>query len=155
MDAIAASAVARRLHSGQVTRTGEPLIEHVERVAGAVPPEARALACLHDVLERANPSSEELRELDLSDAEWRVLALLTRGSRESYKLYISRIARAGGKAGAIARTIKLADLDDHLRHRQPRARTPDYSWARRTIVASQEARGEAGGGRASRTRNAA
>ncbi|MFL5864934.1 MAG: metal-dependent phosphohydrolase [Solirubrobacteraceae bacterium] len=138
----AARAVARRLHSGQVSRSGEPLIEHVERVAGAVAASDRALAYLHDVLERVDSATDELRELELTDEEWDVLGLLTRRSRESYKLYVMRIARADGRAGAIARSIKLADLDDHLRHRQPRARTPDYSWARGQILASQQVRGE-------------
>jgi hypothetical protein len=141
MDASIARAVARRVHSGQVDRRGEPLIEHVERVAQAVPSDVRALAYLHDVLERAGPSPEELSELELTDEEWQILALLTRREPESYKLYVLRIARAPGRTGAIARAIKLADLDDHLRHRQHRAQAPDYTWARRQVFASQQARG--------------
>lgn len=144
MDATVARTVARRLHAGQLSRSGEPLIEHVERVAQSLPTDACALAYLHDVLERAGPSSEELRELELTGEEWEVLALLTRRPRESYKLYVLRIVRAGGRAGAMARVIKLADLDDHLRHRQHRARTPNYTWARQQILASQQRRGETG-----------
>ena len=144
VDAIIARAVARRVHSGQVDRRGDPLIEHVERVAQAVPSDARALAYLHDILERGDPSSEELRELELTDEEWDVLVLLTRRQRQSYKLHVLRIARAPGKAGTIARAIKLADLDDHLRHRQHRAQAPNYTWARRQVLASQQARGEVG-----------
>lgn len=146
VDVIVARTVARRLHSGRLSRNGQPLIEHVERVARAVPTDARALAYLHDVLERADTSSEELRELELTDEEWDVLALLTRHPRESYKRYVSRIARAEGRAGTMARSIKLADLNDHLQHRRHRARMPDYSWARRQILASQRAHEEANAG---------
>jgi hypothetical protein len=144
MDASIARAVARRVHNGQVDRRGDPLIKHVERVAQAVPPDVRALAYLHDILEHAGPS--ELSELALTDQEWDVLGLLTRRQSESYKLYVLRITRAAGTAGAIARAIKLADLDDHLRHRQHRAQAPNYTWARRQVRASQHARGEVGSG---------
>ena len=144
MDAIIARAVARRVHTGQFDRRGDPLIEHVERVAQAVPSDVRALAYLHDILERGGPS--ELSELALTDEEWDVLGLLTRRQSESYKLYVLRIARAPGRPGAIARAIKLADLDDHLRHRQHRAQAPNYTWARRQVRASQRARGEGVGG---------
>ena len=138
MNAAVAHSVARRVHAGQLTRSGEPLIEHVERVARAVPPHARALAYLHDVLERADRASEELLELGLTDEEGSVLALLTRRPTESYKKHVMRIARADGRTGQIARTIKLADLDDHLNHIRIRRRTPDYAWAREQLTGSQQ-----------------
>jgi hypothetical protein len=99
--------VARQIHGGQLTRLGEPVIEHVERVAGAVPAESRALAYLHDILERADVCNEELLELGLSDDEQSVLALLTRRPDEPYRVYVMGIARAEGTIGRIARTIKL------------------------------------------------
>lgn len=105
VNASVAPGVARRVHAGQVSRSGEPLIEHVERVARGVPAEARALAYLHDVLERADGAVAELRELEMSDDEWRVLALLTRRPDESYRAYVMRIARADGSlAGLPARS---------------------------------------------------
>ena len=136
-----ARAAARRMHAGQLTRSGEPLIDHVERVAGAVPAEIRGLAYLHDVLERADGAIEELRELGLGEIELAVLSLLTRRPDETYKAYVMRIARADGTPGHIARTVKLADLDDHLRQR-PIKRSPDYAWGRERILASQLANGE-------------
>ena len=138
-----ARGVARRIHGGQLTRLGEPVIEHVERVAGAVPAEARALAYLHDVLERADACSEELVELGLSDEERSVLALLTRRPDEPYRAHVMDIARAEGTIGRLARTIKAADLDDHLRQRQVAAGAPSYAWAREKIAAYQRANGEA------------
>jgi hypothetical protein len=143
VNAEVARGVARRVHAGQVTRLGEPVIEHVERVAGAVPAEARALAYLHDVLERADAGGAELLELGLSHDERSVLALLTRRPDEPYRAYVMAIARADGTIGRIARTIKVADLDDHLRQRQVAAGAPSYAWARKNIAAYQRANGEA------------
>lgn len=136
-----ARATARRIHAGQLTRLGEPLIEHVERVAGAVPADVRGIAYLHDVLERTDRALEELRELALTDTELAILALLARRPPETYRAYVMRIARADGHPGRIARAIKLADLDDHLRHR-PFKRSPAYAWARDQILASQRAHWE-------------
>lgn len=124
-------------------RSGEPLIDHVERVAGGVPPPARALAYLHDVLERVDGAGEELRELGLSENDLSVLGLLTRSSDEPYSVYVMRIAQRNGRVGRIARILKLADLDDHLRQRRVRAGAPNYAWAREQIVAAQRAHGEA------------
>ena len=137
----AACAAARRIHAGQLSRSGDPLIEHVERVAHTVPTELRGLAYLHDTLERADGAMEELRELGLNEIELAVLSLLTRRPEETYKMYVTRIARADGSPGRIARAVKLADLDDHLRQRRVK-RAPDYAWGRERILASQAAHGE-------------
>lgn len=137
-----ARAAARRIHTGQLSRSGEPLIEHVERVARALPAELRGLAYLHDMLERADGAVEELRELGLNEIELEVLWLLTRRPDETYKVYVMRIARAAGSPGRIARVVKLADLDDHLRQRRVK-RSPNYAWASARILASQAAHGEA------------
>jgi len=136
VDSENARAAARRIHAGQFARSGEPLMEHVERVASAVPADVRAIAYLHDVLEWSNGAMEEVRELGLGETELTALALLTRRSRETYKAYIMRIARARGAPGTIARAIKMADLNDHLRQRRIE-RSPDYAWAREQIQASQ------------------
>lgn len=131
--------VACRVHAGQITRFGEPLIEHIDRVAHAVPEEARALAYLHDVLEWSDLTCGELRARGLTAVECSVLDVLTRDRTGSYEAYVRRIARAPRVKGRLARTIKLADLDDHLRHPIKR-QAPDYAWARAVIVASQERR---------------
>lgn len=143
MNANVARAVARELHAGQVGRSGEPLIDHVERVARAVPPDIRHLAYLHDVLERADGATEVLGERGLTDEEWSVLTLLARRPTESYRAYVRRVARADGTPGRVARTIKLADLKDHLAHTRVRGGAPNYAWALEQIVQSQRMRGEA------------
>ena len=121
-----AHAAARRIHAGQISRSGEPLIEHVERVAHALPTELRGLAYLHEVLKRADGAMEEVRELGLNEIELAVLIPLTRRPDETCRAYVMRIARADRKAGRIARAVKLADLDDHLRQRRV-GRHPDYA----------------------------
>lgn len=142
MEANEAKVIASRVHAGQLSRAGEPLIDHVQRVAEAVPAEGRALAYLHDVLERVEHPGEQLSTLALNPHESSVLALLTRRPKESYRRYVMRIARADGEAGRMARAIKLADLDDHLRQRRVPARAPDYAWAKQMILLAQHARGE-------------
>src|SRR5881398_723068 len=127
MDATDARSIAYAGHVDVRTRHGELLIEHVARVAAAVPPEARTLAWLHDVVEKSAASLEDLRAggLDAVDAD--ALGLLTRGDGESYELHALRIAHAPGAAGRRARMVKLADLDDHLAHSWT-CGDPPYGW---------------------------
>ena len=47
-----AHTIASRNHVGQRNRFGDRVIDHVERVAAAVPADARATALLHDLFER-------------------------------------------------------------------------------------------------------
>lgn len=136
MDANVARNLASRSHAGQFSRFREPLFEHVERVAQAVPAEARALAYLHDVLERRDTFADELRTRGVTDAEYAILQLLTRRRGETYEAYVMRIARARGCKGRLARIVKLADLEDHLRHARIPSRAPNYAWARSQIAAA-------------------
>lgn len=55
-----AHALASRTHLGQRNRFGDAVVAHRERVAARVPRDARALAWLHDVVERTDASSAEL-----------------------------------------------------------------------------------------------
>jgi hypothetical protein len=138
VDAHAARSIAQYSHLADRDRMGTPVIEHVERVAAAVPEEVRAVAFLHDVLEHTSTSLDDLTAQGLTPIEREALALLTRQPGESYELYTLRIAWAGGEAGAIARRIKLADLDDHLTQVPSVDGAPPYGWARRHIVVATE-----------------
>jgi hypothetical protein len=144
MDSEVARNIAHYSHKADRDRFGDPLVEHVERVASAVPPEARALAFLHDVLERTDTTVDELRVQGLTDEDLKVLELLTRDPGEVYELHCLQIAWAGGHAGVLARAIKLADVDDHLGHKVIPDDAPPYAWARRHIKVASERRNDAG-----------
>jgi hypothetical protein len=142
MEEIVARAIALCGHVGQRDRVGELVIEHVQRVAGGVPEPARATAWLHDLLERTSTDPEQLTAQGLSTVERDALELLTRGAGESFELHVLRIVHAPGPAGILARTVKLADLEDHiLRERAGSIAVdaPPYGWARRHLLARSEA----------------
>jgi hypothetical protein len=142
MDVEHARSIAHHFHGCQRDRFDELVVEHLARVAAAVPEEAQATAWLHDVFERAGAEPDELRSGGLTSVELAALELLTRVPSEVYELYLLRIARAAGEEGRLARCVKRADLDDHLAHdRMPRS-APRYAWARRRIMSAQHRRYE-------------
>lgn len=119
---------------------------HVRRVAAATPEFARPVAWLHEVLEWTRVEEEELLAEGMSDGELRALRLLTRtvgrSSESAYLAHVTMIARADGPAGVVARTVKVSDLEDRLRHPGPgtggsRSR---YERALRLILAAGAAR---------------
>ncbi len=116
MDPDRARALAERLHHGQRDAGGALLIEHVQRVAAAVPGDARVVAWLHEVLEYTSISEEVLLAEGLSLDELRALRLLTHDkdahSSASYLAQVELIARAKGAGASIARSVKRADLAD-------------------------------------------
>jgi hypothetical protein len=138
VDPIVACGIARRSHSGQRDRFGERVIEHVERVAARVPPEARATALLHELLELTSIERGQLRTRGLSASELAALELLTRKADEPYRAYVMAIANAPGNGGRIARMVKLADLEDHLAHSRIPPDAPPYAWARRCLLEHSE-----------------
>ena len=144
VDPSIARAIAHAAHGQERNRHDHLVTEHLERVAATVHMEARALAFVHDIVERTDVSYEWLRAEGLTAVEAEALELLTKSDGESYELYALRIAHAPGVAGRLARAVKLADLDDHLRceaaARRPAA--PPYAWARRHIAIAQDRRGE-------------
>jgi hypothetical protein len=138
VDPAIAHRIARDSHRDDVDRFGEPMIEHVERVAAAVPEDARTLAFLHDLLEHTDTSADELISQGLTPIEFAALELVTRSSADSYESYVLRIAHARGSAGDLARVVKLADLDDRLAQPSAPGRVPPYGWARLHLSAGQE-----------------
>jgi hypothetical protein len=138
MDPAVAHRLARRAHVGQRGRFGEPVIEHVSRVAAAVPADARVTAWLHDLLELCPTKRAELRRHSLANVELAALELLTNAPGEPYDTYIRRIVDAPGPAGCLARIVKIADLDDHLAQPFIPSDAPPYAWARRLLLRSPE-----------------
>lgn len=111
---------AAETHRGQTYRgysgrPDQPYILHPLRVALAVSERARPAAVLHDCTEDYDRLPE-----DLDATTRKALLILTRDKkRETYEQYGERIATAPGIAGAIAREVKTADLDDNLAHGPP------------------------------------
>jgi hypothetical protein len=142
MDPALARNIAHYSHRYQRDRFGELVVEHLARVAAAVPPDAQATAWLHDVLELSETDPAALCAEGLTRVELAALELLTRVPSELYELYALRIAHATGEEGRLARCVKLADLDDHLGHRELPRGAPPYGWARRHIASAQFRRQE-------------
>ena len=84
MDEAIARDIARRSHDDQSTRHGSPMSEHVERVAAAVADDARAVALLHDVLEKTGTRLDDLHERGLTPIGRSALELLTRREGETF-----------------------------------------------------------------------
>lgn len=137
MDQAIAQRLAQDGHVGQRDRAGEPLIDHVQRVVAAVPPHAQPLAWLHDLLERTGMHPDKLSAHGLQPVEREALLLLTREPGETYEMHTLRIAHATGPAGDLARTVKVADLRDHIRREHEGHVAPDappYRWALRHVL---------------------
>ena len=120
LDEDRARALAARLHRGQRDGAGAPLIDHVARVAAAVPADACVAAWLHEVFEYTPMSEEELLAEGVSTDELRALRLLTRDrtsrSTTRYLGHVRLIADAVGPGADIARQVKHADLVDRAAH---------------------------------------
>ena len=155
MEPAIAHTIASQNHEGQRSRFGDPMIDHLERVAAAVPPDARAVALLHDLFELCPTGRWVLRGKGLSPTELDALELLTHASGEPYEVYIRRIADAPGPAGRLARIVKLADLEDHLAHGSIPSDAPAYAWAREQLLTARDRAAHAAPGAPSHTRPSA
>jgi hypothetical protein len=122
------------------------LIDHVRRVAAAVPSEARVVAWLHELLEHTQIAEQALLEEGLASDELRAIRLLTRGkgarSNARYLAHLELIALARGAGARLARTVKRADLAD--RALNPAVRddgwTPPYELALRGLPDGEDRR---------------
>jgi hypothetical protein len=97
--------IAERLLDGARAPDGMPLLWHVARIAAAAPPEARAVAWLHPVVERGAVSEHHLLAAGLTIDELRALRLLT---RQTGGWNAELLARAAGLSGELARAVRLA-----------------------------------------------
>jgi len=124
-----ARSIAHERHAGDREESGAPLLRHIRRVASRTPAEARAVAWLHEMLEWTSVPEQELLAEGLTSDELRALRLLERtGDARSDHIYLAHvelIACAAGRAGYLARTVKIADLEDRLLH--PRVRPGGWS----------------------------
>jgi hypothetical protein len=116
METSLARAMAERLHTGELAADGAPLVDHIARVARATPPEAQAVAWLHEAIERGAATEHELLAAGVSGDELRALRLLTwpswTRSDDMYLAHARLIAHAAGWSGSAARMVAVADLRD-------------------------------------------
>ena len=122
-------------HGERRNAAGELFVKHLERVAASVPGEARSVAYLHDILEHSDVSVADLEAEGVTAVELEAVQLLTRHPEESFEAHTLRIAYARGPAGRLARTVKLADIDDHLPREASSASHRPYGWARCHVAA--------------------
>ena len=119
----AAINIAVLAHMGQKDKNGYPYILHPLRVMLAVKEhgeEAMAAAVLHDVLEDTAVTHMDLLNGNIPYSVAEVVSVLTRGNSESYQDYLYRIvAKAALPRYAMAKLIKIADIEDNLREPFP------------------------------------
>jgi len=110
--------LAQVLLRGRTDKAGLPEFEHALRVREAlqVPDtDIRAtVALLHDLVEDTDLYLTQLASFGFSPAVIAAVDAITRRSGEAYADYIDRVA-----LDPVARDVKLADLQDHLRPMTP------------------------------------
>jgi (p)ppGpp synthase/HD superfamily hydrolase len=125
-------AFARKAHAGQKRKIGgEDFIEHPKRIADSLEsPNLKAIAWLHDVLEETDHKLGTIcAELGLDDSiRWSVLVLTKRKS-ETYFDYIMRVV-----VDKMARTVKIADLEDNMRDLEEGSMKDKYRFAHHFLL---------------------
>jgi len=102
--------IAARAHAGHTDRGGKPYILHPLRLMLKMETEDEMIvAVLHDVVEDSEISLTELRASGFPGTVTDAIACLTRRAGESYEGFILRV-----RANALARRVKLADLEDNM-----------------------------------------
>ncbi|MEI6167421.1 MAG: GTP pyrophosphokinase [bacterium] len=103
-----------RAHAGQTDRLGGPYILHPLRIMMKMSSEdERVVAILHDVVEDSAVTLEDLAQSGFSRLVLDAVDGLTHRKEEPYEVYIERAA-----GNALARKIKVADLEDNMEFRR-------------------------------------
>lgn len=106
-----ALALAVEKFHGVMDKAGQPYILHLLRVMLHQHDDAsRQAAVLHDLVEDTAVTLDELSELGFSELVVSAVDALTHREKESYHDYVLRVAKC-----AIAKRVKLADLEDNYR----------------------------------------
>lgn len=115
-----AIALAVQAHRGQRDKAGQTYILHPLRVMLRLETDTeRMVAVLHDVVEDSAWTLEQLRALGYPEEVLGALDCLTKREGESYEAFIERV-----RPHALARRVKLADLEDNMDVRRLVAVTP-------------------------------
>lgn len=97
-------------HRGQTDKYHQPYILHVLGVACRCrSTEEKVVAFLHDVVEDTDTTLDDLRAMGFGERVVVAVECLTRRSGERYDTFVARIA-----PNALARAVKLADLEDNM-----------------------------------------
>jgi (p)ppGpp synthase/HD superfamily hydrolase len=102
--------IAVEAHHGQVGKDGLPYVLHPLRIMARMETvEEQIVAALHDVVEDSEITFDDLRREGFSEYALEAVALLTHDKEKvPYDDYVRRI-----KPHALARKVKLADLEDN------------------------------------------
>lgn len=127
--------LAARAHRGQMDKGGHPYILHPLRLMLGLTLELdRMAAVLHDVVEDAGITLEDLRRQGYPEPVISALDCLTRRKGETYEAFIQRL-----KPNPLARRVKLADLRDNMDLRRiPNPQTRDLERLERYRKAWEE-----------------
>jgi (p)ppGpp synthase/HD superfamily hydrolase len=102
--------LAAEAHRGHLEKRGKPYITHPLRVMLKVEsPLEQMAAVLHDVVEDSDLTIEDLRQRGFPREVVDAVDCLTKREGEAYEHLIERAA-----GNAIARQVKLADLEDNM-----------------------------------------
>ncbi len=105
-----AIAIAAQAHQGQVDKFGAPYILHPIRLMMQMDSEEEKIAAiLHDVVEDTDWTLEDLKAAGFIQVVVDAVDALTHRDHETYTAYVKR-----AKTNAIARKVKLADLEDNM-----------------------------------------
>ncbi|THJ65658.1 HD domain-containing protein [Arthrobacter echini] len=111
-----ANIIAATAHDEQTDKAGAPYITHPARVAAAarhaapahLAEQAEAVGWLHDVVEDASVTIEQLRALGFPEPVLAGVDAMTKRHSETVEEYFTRV-----RANALACIVKKADLDDN------------------------------------------
>lgn len=105
-----AIAIAVKAHAGQIDRAGRPYILHPLRMMMRLDDaSAQIVAILHDVIEDSPIGLDDLRNEGFDETIIKAIDCLTRRPDEPYEAFIAR-----GAPNALARQVKLIDLEDNM-----------------------------------------
>lgn len=105
-----AISLAVEAHRGHRDKAGQPYILHPLRVMFRLDGETeRIVGVLHDVVEDSAYTLDDLRQMGYSEQIVAAIDHLSRRENEAYEELVKRAA-----AHPLARTVKLADLEDNM-----------------------------------------